>query len=147
MNIVLSSTVLASAFAPAFSFSYLNSLGGGNPGTGSKDYNPFDNWTEGDAAPAAAAPALLLLPRPAMEFLTSMLSTALLLPARRITTRSTTGLKAMPHQPLLHLPPLLQPPLPPSPTYPDSLQLMMLPPPPPDISNPCTPEDKSADLV
>jgi len=82
MNIVLSSTVLASAFAPAFSFSYLDSLGGGNPvsaapaaaaapsngasyldalngpaPTDTKDYSPFDNWTEEDAAPAAAAPA------------------------------------------------------------------------------------------
>ena len=79
MNIVLSSTVLASAFAPAFSFSYLDSLGGGTgvvatPASdangasyldalsgpapdGSVDYNPFDNWTEGDAAPAAPAAA------------------------------------------------------------------------------------------
>lgn len=31
MNIILSSTVLASVLAPAFSFSYLDQLGGGNP--------------------------------------------------------------------------------------------------------------------
>jgi len=60
MNIVLSSTVLASVLSPAFSFSYLDNLGSANPApAGSVDYNPFDNWTEQAApvAPAAAEPA------------------------------------------------------------------------------------------
>jgi len=82
MNIVLSSTVLASVLSPAFSFSYLESLGGANPvaaappaaaapsngasyldalsgpaPTDNTDYNPYDNWTEEQAAPAPAAPA------------------------------------------------------------------------------------------
>jgi hypothetical protein len=56
MNIVLSSTVLASVLSPAFSFSYLESLGGASP-VDNTDYNPYDNWTEEQAAPAPAAPA------------------------------------------------------------------------------------------
>lgn len=55
MNIVLSSTVLASVLAPAFSFSYLDNLGPANPAPANIDYNPFDNWTE-QAAPAAPEP-------------------------------------------------------------------------------------------
>jgi len=53
MNIVLSTTVLASVLAPAFSFSYLDSLGGAAPAV---------------AAPAAAAPAAAAPAAPAAPY-------------------------------------------------------------------------------
>ena len=57
MNIILSSTVLASVLAPAASFSYLDSLGGGVAVNSAPASSNGASYADSLAAPAPAAPS------------------------------------------------------------------------------------------